>query len=256
MQTKRIVFILALLVLIPGITLAAAKYTKNTHSVYLEKASSQYLIAPSSPSLNISGDLTLEAWVKLDSLPEVGQVFVFIAKWGETSGPGSAAKDSYLVELDNTSGTPMLDFGISGFAFELPWTPTLHTWHHVAVVYETTGNAGYYVDGSLLGTASGFPNSVNITDAPLLIGQHGERIAHPVGLSGFFDGHIDEVRIYNVARSQEEILSDYIHEVSGKENSLVAYWQLDKSLKDETNNHNDLNNVNGASFPKDKPFDK
>lgn len=71
----------------------------NTHSLDLELSSSQYATAADSASLSITGDITLEGYFKLESLPAVGDSEVFISKWNR-----SGNQRSYLFELYGVSG--------------------------------------------------------------------------------------------------------------------------------------------------------
>src|SRR5712671_8150079 len=50
----------------------------NTYAATLVRSSSQYFSAADSPSLSITGDMTIEAWVKLASLPSSGAGAYFI----------------------------------------------------------------------------------------------------------------------------------------------------------------------------------
>jgi hypothetical protein len=260
MQTKKIAFILAVLVLIPSITFAAAKHTNNTHSAHLQKISNQYLIAPSSPSLNTTGDLTLEAWVKFASLPEDNKTYTILAKWGALTPPGSDSNDSFALWFQKNSGIYQIQLGTDNGASHtgsfVDWSPSVNTWYHIAVVYSTAGTSTVYIDGSVQGTMNGLTTSIQATNSPLLIGQYAEAMANNFSDIGFFDGSIDEVRIYNLGRTQSEIQSDYLHEVTGKETGLVGYWQLDKSFMDLTKNHNNLTPMNGASLSSETPFKK
>ena len=61
--------------------------------------------------------------------------------------------------------------------------------------------------------------------------------------SRYFDGRIDEVRIWNIARNQEEIVSSMDSSLTGQESGLVAYYNFDEGsgiiLNDLTGNgHN------------------
>ncbi len=44
----------------------------------------------------------------------------------------------------------------------------------------------------------------------------------------YFDGQVDEVRIWNVARTEDEIRSKMCSKLAGTENGLVAYYRLDE----------------------------
>ena len=47
-----------------------------------------------------------------------------------------------------------------------------------------------------------------------------------------FDGHIDEFRIWNTRRTDEDILNNMNAKLTGTEEGLVAYWQLDEATGD------------------------
>lgn len=72
---------------------------QNTASLSLVAASSQYGTAANSASLDITGDLTLEAEFYLTSLPTVGNSMVIMGKWDE-----SAALRSYIMDIYGVSG--------------------------------------------------------------------------------------------------------------------------------------------------------
>jgi hypothetical protein len=99
---------------------------------------------------------------------------------------------------------------------------TTDTWYHVAGVRE--GNTlNVYVNG-----VSGTPDSrifgaMNVNN--LKIGT-----LHCCGqsLTSFFDGIIDEVAIYNRALNAEEIRVLMHTKLTGDEDGLVAYWDLDE----------------------------
>jgi len=99
------------------------------------------------------------------------------------------------------------------------------TWHHVAF---TVGNdqGKLYVDGALKATKvwTGSPGPPN-TAEPLRLGLY------PPGVNpnGYFQGRMDEVRIWNVERSQEQIAADMLHPLTGTEPGLVAYWKFDEA---------------------------
>ncbi|AOY79104.1 LamG domain-containing protein [Moorena producens JHB] len=94
-------------------------------------------------------------------------------------------------------------------------------WHHIAVV--ANGNSGeFYVDGNPQGTFSVGDNSQK--QVSLLIGTR--RRDNSSTLGDFFKGQISELRIWNKARTAEEIKADMHQRLTGKESGLVGYWQL------------------------------
>ena len=70
-------------------------------------------------------------------------------------------------------------------------------WHHVAGVYDGSVMS-LYIDGEL-DVSSICKGSIDVTDKPLYIGENSEEP------NRFWNGLIDDVRIYNCGLSQSEI---------------------------------------------------
>jgi len=102
--------------------------------------------------------------------------------------------------------------------------PARNTWHHIAAVwnYNDAPAAQLYIDGELVAedtrTAGARPEFLNP-----YIGQ--SRSGYIT--EGAFCGEIDEVRIWNRARSAREINADRQHRLIGNELGLFGYWRLD-----------------------------
>ena len=76
-------------------------------------------------------------------------------------------------------------------------TYSADTWNHVVLTIERNGNAYFYINGVQDGSKS--VNDIAIPfSKDLLIGGYDKRAL-------FFNGSIDDVRIYNRALSQAEI---------------------------------------------------
>ena len=134
---------------------------------------------------------TLEAWVlKQSTKVDVAVVGAWSA--GQNGGP--------MIWVDHAAGRYRLTLGAS-FANYLDSgrTPTVGQWQHVAATYDGT-TARFYVDG--VETASA-PYVGNVGDATTWrIGAYGSPV------TGFLDGHVDNVRIYDRALSASEIATD------------------------------------------------
>jgi PKD repeat protein len=153
-----------------------------------------YVLVPNSPSLNIgAGDFSLTLWANYAAVrsgPYGSLANVFI---GQDEGSGGNHKwvfysaDGGLYFHINNSGNTFL----GPFAF----TPQTGQWYHLTVT-RSAALYSFYVNGTLAGTMT---NSTSIPDvnAPLTIGQ-AEGI-------GYFNGLIDEVKIYNRALSASEV---------------------------------------------------
>jgi hypothetical protein len=95
------------------------------------------------------------------------------------------------------------------------------TWHNVAFVVDANGGR-LSVDGILQASSpwTGAPGPTT-TLQTVTLGDY------PGNTGGYYSGLLDEVRIWNVARSQADIQADMMHRLKGTEPGLIAYWQLD-----------------------------
>jgi ligand-binding sensor domain-containing protein len=92
-------------------------------------------------------------------------------------------------------------------------------WYHVAMTFDGQKLKGY-LNGTLLGEVT-LDGVIQKPDIPLLIG------ASRNGTGFFFSGLIDEVRIWNKARTPSEILATMTTSLTGKESGLVGYWNFE-----------------------------
>ena len=135
---------------------------------------------------------TLEAWVlKQSTKVDVGVVGAWVG------GQGGGAM--IWVDHAGRSVPPRARARASANYVDSGRTPTVGQWQHVAATYDGT-TARFYVDG--VETASA-PYSGNVGDAnSWRIGAYGSPA------TGFFDGLVDNVRIYDRALSASEIETD------------------------------------------------
>lgn len=160
------------------------KYSENYHRVRVAD----------NPILDIPTNLTLEAWVKLDSTNNGGQI---ISKWHtNTSNPkgqyalGISSNNKLFVYLgDDTS-----QFTINSDTVLVEF----NEWILASAVFSNS-QVGLFINGQQV-VASPVPfDSLTILDYPhddLFIGDLWTDLYYPYS----FDGKIDEVRISNIAR--------------------------------------------------------
>ena len=106
------------------------------------------------------------------------------------------------------------------------------SWHHLAVTYDGRGGATaangitIFIDGVAVPvTRINNPTYVameNLT-APLQIGRESTNWKQ-------FAGALDELRLWNVARTASEIQSAMTTELSGVEPGLVGYWRFNEGV--------------------------
>lgn len=181
--------------------------------------------------------LTLAAWVYADTLSGYNNI---ITKGG--SNYMMQVQGNKLI-LSYYGGGAWHDYASTGSVI------TTGQWHHVAITEDNLGSAGgvkLYVDGSevngsyIVGTGAGAPNT---SDANLYIGSEGG--------THFWDGMIDDVRIYQRELSASDI-SDLYSSGSPINAGLIALWALDETSGTTAydsigSNDGTMTNMDGAS---------
>jgi len=165
-------------------------------------------------SVQISGTaITLEARVKVDVFDSAG---VFADNVINKLGTGT---NGYALRL---GGPGALNFifgnGSVWTEFNSP-DNTLETevWYHIAATYDGA-MMRIYVDGTEVASLAS-SESITVSPEPLRIGE-----------SGFpgrnFDGSIDEVRIWNIVRTPEEINAKTLIDALGVNNGTLLNFAL------------------------------
>lgn len=162
-----------------------------------------------------ANDFSVEATVKFDVLNNDGAVFT---AW--TAGSCSQVGWGLLQESNDRMNFYIGD-GSSLCMPDQVTSPVLNLgqcYHFAGVKQGSTMRL--YMDGVLVDTNT---TTKILTDTiPVLIGK---RYANQQSV-GFHDGTIEELRMWNVARSQPEIQTFMTVPLSGNESSLVGYWPL------------------------------
>ena len=171
--------------------------------------------------LDLTNNYTLEAWIFPESFSSLA---------GIVSKYHTSAANGYIMRL--TSQSPF-----NGIEFDEKITSSgvlnANQWHHIAAV-NNNGQRKLYINGILTNITGSALNVVSNSD-PIRIGSDYS--------SRFFDGRIDEVRLWNIARDQNDITSTMDSALNGTEDGLVAYYNFDEGsgiiLNDLTGNgHN------------------
>jgi len=169
---------------------------------------------PDTDELSITGDFTLEAWVKPTDFNGFNAI---VSKVNVIAFP--TPYDFYLL---SGSGLPNVLVG-NGGTFDSATglvAPTPGQWNHLAVV--RSGNTiTHYLNG--------VPNGTGTITQPTLDGDMPFIIGGRVEQSIWMRGALDDVRVWNVARSQAEINDKYQDRLIGNENGLVAYYPFTDS---------------------------
>ena len=219
------ILLLALILVLLAFPIVASP-GPNTYSMDFESASLQYTYAADSTDLSIIGDFSIEAWIKIES---VDTLYPNIVHKGDM-----AVQDDYLFIVHSTivAGQNRLlcnyfDAAILSTSAHGSTNLALNTWYHVAVTVDvSTQTVIFYVNGVAETTTYLSQSAASINDStnPLSIG----RAKNGVDSERYWDGLLDDVRVYNDIRSAAEILANYQTQQSGSDANMMAYYMLNK----------------------------
>lgn len=225
----------------------------NTYAVDFDLASSEGAYITDNASLSITGDLTCEAWVKIDQLPSTAaSSFCIMSKWD------AGVSQEYLFYIGTDDKLRIYYDGAGSAALNLSDAAAVVAadvgyWRHFACALDVSAQTTYmYKDGKPIASSNSLGTSTDITDgtANFAIG-----CAYTAGsTSTLFDGRIDDARIWTDIRTASEIESNFHKELNGNEANLVGYWRLENNYLDETSNDNDLTAINTPTFETDPAF--
>jgi len=195
-----------------------------------------------SPSLALTDACTLEAWVCFQQ--------------GGTLNPRIVSKgwdrqNGFEFATWGIGATRKLNFGMRRVGdFASSAKISANEWHHVAVTYDAD-NVCIYLDGKATDKdLSRGPLARN--DTALNIGRNSQT------KRDLYRGAIDEVRIWNVARTADEIRASMNLALAGDEPGLVAYWDFEEgqaqTVKDRSGKGNDGRLGDADTADRNDPF--
>jgi hypothetical protein len=119
----------------------------------------------------------------------------------------------------------------------------LGVWHHVAAVLDRPNRRlSLYLDGELIAEDTDWGNHSAWTSAPVQVGI----ITYSPSA---FEGEIDELRVWNIARTQEEIRASMHTTLTGDDGGLIGYWNFeDGTAKDRSKNGHDGTLIGNAAI--------
>jgi hypothetical protein len=172
-----------------------------------------------SPSLHISGPMTVEAWIRPTA---IGGDQAIMGKWGANPGPASTQL-SFSFSLESDGRLYLLVCGDGGGAdtaqAESTSSVAAGQWSHVAGVYDGS-TVSVYINGVLSGQTSYgdgiFPGSNDLAIGGVVGGAASGDVIAP------FNGMIDEAAIYRRALSGTEIAQIVAAGSAGRCKSPIA----------------------------------
>ncbi|HEY3311515.1 MAG TPA: LamG-like jellyroll fold domain-containing protein [Anaerolineales bacterium] len=207
-----------------------------------------------------TAQFTLETWLRRDGAGVTvttgtgGVDLVPLITNGTSEAETAAADINYFFgirsdgvlcadfEEDQTGTTPGLNHPVCG-------TTALvnGVWYHAAVTYDGT-TMRLYSNGDLYEQQTiGKPaNTANTSSLAF-----GTSMTTGNATQGFFDGTLDEVRIWNYARTQAQIVSSINTKLTGPETGLLGRWGLDEasgSTVNDSSGNSITGSVNGTGY--------
>jgi hypothetical protein len=165
------------------------------------------------------------------SIPQIGtgwdeltiETWIYLNQAQSASGNGIFNSNSW------TTGDVHFQLWASGIQLAVcgstentaTYTFSTNKWYHLAATYSASGNIRkIYVNGELIQTLT-LPSVVNVNLTAAQIGAW--------TTSRYFNGKMDEYRIWSKALTQTEIQDGMHMELSGSEANLQAYYKFDHS---------------------------
>lgn len=144
-----------------------------------------------SSSLDVSSSVSISLWVNPDTL--ANGYHNLIAK--------GTSSINYFIDVNGT--TDLVDFNGPHTCVDLAASTTLPigTWTHIVGVYDDAANTQNIYFNGVLDTSNSCSNAMQMNDAAVRIGDF-------YGVE-YFNGKIDEIRIYNRALSAAEVVGLY-----------------------------------------------
>jgi hypothetical protein len=198
---------------------------------------------------NLSGAMTIEAWIKWDGSQAVSGVhdWARIVDFGE-------GQDNDNILLAANGGTGELSFDIrhdaTNQSIKTVVDMPLNEWIHVAAT--TNGTTGsLYINGVAQtlqggGTSGAIWSALNVSRTSSYIGESNW------ASESTSDFQITDVRVWNVERTATQIAENYDQRLTGDETGLYSYWKLDEGsghvAVDSSGNGHDGAVVGGATY--------
>jgi hypothetical protein len=202
------------------------------------------VVVPSSPSLSISNELTVELWFKGDGwIQGAAQTFFDKRTFVNCNYGANISPDYGLSVYYNDPNVTGGDYAFSGYEMSAySPLPTIGEWHHLAATFRQLDSSNIlaitYIDGVSVKSLQ-MPGNLGsaINQAGLTIGGARD------GAGEFFSGHIDEVALYSKALTAEEVLQIKEAGASGKcftvppvcvpqPAGMISWWRAENNYVD------------------------
>jgi hypothetical protein len=186
-------------------------------------------------NINLGGDLTLEGWFNLSAATTWSRLFEIAPS---SNIGGNVTNEIFLA---CSSGTT-IGFYAKSFGNVQATIPSLNTWMHVAVTLATDKTATIYINGAIAGqsTLTGLP-----TD---MIRGYTNIGRSATGVDPYLAASVSDIRIYNDARTQAEILNDMSGALDNTDTNLLLNYGFQGNATSSVSGQADATLVNSPTY--------
>lgn len=187
--------------------------------------SSQYVEVPHSASLGFTSDFTIEMWVRPTNL---SSDFTLLNK---TDDIGTGGYKLHYDYISPSSSKVKFELRIGGTTYSVQMdTPLVLNSYSQITVSRVGTKLSIASNGSVKASTTIPATAFTNTSRPIIIGA----AKNGSTASSYFQGNIDDVRIWEVGKDTTRILQDYGRLVSPSSPSLLLYLNFDENLGSHT----------------------
>ena len=198
------------------------------------------VVVPMTPSLTLKQAMTVETWVRFDSI----STFQIAGTSTEANHETSQYNGGWYLKAENWYGNGgyfegglRTDKSTDGVGVRIYNQDAfriykMKMWHHVALTYDAKAgenNARLYIDGVLVASQT--------VVGDILVGANPIALGATSGYGSY--GLLDHFAMYDRALPVEELREHIYNMPTGKENGCVCLLNFDGTLKDMSGNGND-----------------
>ena len=189
------------------------------------QSNSNYILTPNNSAINVTNNFTIEFWIR----PTKTEAWAVLLQEGKCSNASTTYNVS--IQADSTISFAFNCSGSCTYTKSYKCNTKIYpgTCVHIAISYSTAGvdiyyngllQPGQYITGTYCGTLYN-------SSEPLQIGVYKY---YDGTLGAWYDGMMDELRIWGKVLTPSEILANYQDTLIGNETELRLYYKFDTPL--------------------------
>jgi hypothetical protein len=160
-------------------------------------------------------DFTLEFWF---NSTQSGNATLFSN--GKGDGVGMDSLDSWNIQKDAAGAIHVYHDGLDFVATTTNYFDG--AWHHLSLVLQRGVNLSAYIDGNLQNSVQALPFK-NMSGSYMYLGARAYLVNNVITYDNFYNGKMDEFRLWNTSRKAEQIMRDKQNRMLGDEYGLQAF---------------------------------